>query len=147
MLQTDFDELYLACLKSPYLTGSDSVYMRWPLISQITSHDNYYSQSIWHIMSHWNDMDWLHFEIGCKRACHGTFQLERWLTSIYSLNDEFVPNNHGFTPQSISLRNHSFDGLNILSAWWLHRRLELERMQLLAMNAILFSTPSEQTAL
>jgi hypothetical protein len=147
MLQTEFDALYFSCLKSPYQAGSDDVYLNWPLISKITSHDNYYSQTIWHIMAGWTDMDWLHFEIGCKLACKGTFQMERWLISIYTINDENIPNNHGFTAQDISLKNQSFNGLNILSSWWAHRRNELERHQLFAMSPLDFSNPAIATAL
>lgn len=98
-------------------------------------------------MAGWNDMDWFHFEIGCKLACKGTFQMERWLTSIYSLDDEMVPNNHGFTPQDISLRNQSFNGINVLSSWWSHRRNEIERNQLFSMAPIDFCCTSAATAL
>ena len=83
--------------------------------------------TFWHVIASWSDYDWMKFELTVRRLTHSQTAFECWLDAAYSLNDEFVANDHGETPQQIARKNTEWP---YLLDWWAFKRQTLEHAQL-----------------
>ena len=91
-------------------------------------------------------MDWFYFETGANRATSVKFQFERWLTSLYILDAEFIPNNHGSTAYGLAVHSARQEDHTYFLDWLHSRRTEIERKSL-HKNYSNFHNPLQTTAL
>ena len=104
-----------------------------PFLNQVTR--SWFSQdlTLWHLIACWDSNDWFFMDRSMAAFTQDALGFEKWLTSQYQLDDEFVKDASGRTPFDIAAH---VTKNNMLCSWWVLIRSNVERRNLLGQHFV-----------